>query len=378
MLSLRLHRLCARSRLQSLARTYSSQSLLPPLPPQEEWRKTFTYQTVARRDRVFVRTPQAARSIAQSLFTRTPAATDKGKVVIEAFPGPGALSRALLELPSSTVRKLIILEDDPTYLKYLEPLADADPRVTVVPMSGHKWDTYSHLDEHGLLDDVEACPWDATIPDLHFVSHLAHNVYGEQLVAQLFRSIPERAWLFKYGRVPMSIIMSEWVWSRLTAGPGTSRRCKLSVIAEATADIQDAFDPALVSPYEAHFYPPPAVYKKGLSRKPGQPMYGITAVPYVDQVIQKGMTDQWDYVLRRLFVLKSTVLKDAISSLAPGAVTLLKVLGDASLPRDQRVNVSKRIRELNVADWALIHRAFDAWPFKPQDLLIGDAFMPEE
>lgn len=51
------------------------------------------------------------------------------------------------------------------------------------------------------------------VPDLHFVSHLTHNVHGEQLIAQLFRSIPERAWLFKYGRVPMSILMSEWVWS---------------------------------------------------------------------------------------------------------------------------------------------------------------------
>ena len=30
------------------------------------------------------------------------------------------------------------------------------------------------------------------------------------------------------------------------------------------------------------------------------------------QVIQRGTTDQWDYVLRRLFVLKRTPLKDAL------------------------------------------------------------------
>ncbi|PIL34238.1 hypothetical protein GSI_03949 [Ganoderma sinense ZZ0214-1] len=377
LVSVHVQRLCARAPLRPSARAYSSRPPLPPLPPQDQWRKLFPYVNVARRDRVFVQSPQAARAVAQSLFRSTPTTSGKGKVVVEAFPGPGALSRALLELPESTVRKLIILEDDPAYLKYLHPLADADPRVTVVPMSGHNWDTYSHLDENRLLGDVEVAPWESSIPDLHFVSHLTHNVHGEQLIAQLFRSIPERAWLFQYGRVPMSILMSEWVWSRLTAGTGTIRRCKLSVIGEATADLQDAFDPELVAPYEAHFFPPLSRGKTS-NRKAGQPIYGITAVPYPEQIIQRGTTDQWDYVLRRLFVLKRTPLKDAFGSLAPGATTLIKMLSDGTIPLDQRVNLSKRVNELNIADWALVNRAFEAWPFKPQDLMINDGFMPED
>ncbi|KAM5531080.1 hypothetical protein V8D89_015245 [Ganoderma adspersum] len=378
MLSLHVQRFCARSPLRSSARAYSSRPPLPPLPPPDQWRKLFPYVNVARRDRVFVQSPQVARAIAQSLFKTTPTSSGKGKVVVEAFPGPGALSRALLELPESTVRKLIILEDDPVYLKYLNPLVDADPRVTVVPMSGHSWDTYSHLDEHRLLEDVDVAPWESSIPDLHFVSHLTHNVHGEQLIAQLLRSIPERAWLFKYGRVPMSILMSEWVWSRLEAGTGTQRRCKLSVIAEAAADLQDAFDPELVAPYEAHFFPPLGVRTKTSNRKPGQPIYGVTAVPYPEQVIQRGTTDQWDYVLRRLFVLKRTPLKTALASLAPGAATLVKMLSDGSVPREHRVNVSKRVNELDIAEWALVNRAFEAWPFKPLDLMINDGFIPED
>ena len=74
------------------------------------------------------------------------------------------------------------------------------------------------------------------------------------------------------------------------------------------------------------------------------------------------------------------------------------MLSDPSLPRDQRVNISKSVRDLNLADWVLIHRAFDAWPFKPQvrhtfltllvaraelmlvvqDLMIGDVFMADD
>jgi hypothetical protein len=49
-------------------------------------------------------------------------------------------------------------------------------------------------------------------PELHFVTHVPHTVLGEQLVAQLFRCIPEKSWLFKYGRIPMSFILSDWVW----------------------------------------------------------------------------------------------------------------------------------------------------------------------
>ena len=138
MLSVHLQRFCARSPLRSSVRAYSSLPSVPPLPPQDQWRTHFPYVTVARRDRVFLRSPQAARAVAQSLFRSTSSSSGKGKVVIEAFPGPfrlfmsdvrhcgltvhvgpGALSRALLELPASTMRKLIILEDDPTYLKYL-------------------------------------------------------------------------------------------------------------------------------------------------------------------------------------------------------------------------------------------------------------------
>lgn len=42
----------------------------------------------------------------------------------------------------------------------VQPLQDADPRVTVVPMSGHSWDTYTYLEEQGIFNEVEAAPWE--------------------------------------------------------------------------------------------------------------------------------------------------------------------------------------------------------------------------
>jgi transcription factor 1 len=75
--------------------------------------------------------------------------------------------------------------------------------------------------------------------------------------------------------------------------------------------------------------------------------------------------DQWDYILRRLFVLKSTPLRKAITSLAPGAEVLLQNLTDKKLPPEQRVDVRLTAKQLTISDWALIARAFDAWPFAP-------------
>ena len=65
-------------------------------------------------------------------------------------------------------------------------------------------------------------------------------------------------------------------------------------------------------------------------------------------------------------MLKSTPLRGAISSLAPGAEVLLNKLYDKRLPLDQRVDIRTRVRDLTVSDWVLIARAFDAWPFAPE------------
>ena len=49
-------------------------------------------------------------------------------------------------------------------------------------------------------------------PQLQFISHLPSTVLGEQLISQLFRSIPNQQWLFRYGRVPLNFLLSEYVW----------------------------------------------------------------------------------------------------------------------------------------------------------------------
>lgn len=101
------------------------------------------------------------------------------------------------------------------------------------------------------------------------------------------------------------------------------------------------------------------------------------------QIIQPGMLDKWDYCLRKLFVLKSTPLKDAVgydqsslnreknyrpsfSHLAPGSDALKSYLAGDDVPPDQRTDMTKSIRKMSVEDWAAVVGAFDRWPFAPE------------
>lgn len=56
----------------------------------------------------------------------------------------------------------------------------------------------------------------------------------------------------------------------------------------------------------------------------------------------------------------------SVSSLAPGAASLIKPLTDPTLPHSEQLDISKTPRDLNVAEWTLLIRAFDCWPFAPE------------
>ncbi|KAG1730783.1 S-adenosyl-L-methionine-dependent methyltransferase [Suillus lakei] len=347
------------------------------LPPRSEWRNYFPVGGMALKSRISIANPETAALVADSFVPNG----SRDKVIIEAYAGPGALTRALMQLPKERIRKIIVLEDAEQYLNFLNPLQEADPRVQVLPMNGFLWDTYHQLDVQGFLDDVETTPWNQSNPYLHFISHLPMDVLGEQLLAQLLRCAPEQSWLFKHGRIPMSYLMHDWVWDRISASTEDLARCKLSVIAQAVSEFNHTIDPRLLVPYNDHFYPDainPAYSSRTENRRRGTPFVAGTFRPLEHQIIQSGMLDKWDYCLRKLFVLKSTPLKNAVGHLAPGSAVLKSYLTSDDVPPEQRTDMKKIIRKLSVEDWAAVVGAFDRWPFAPEELLITDSFSRDD
>ncbi|KAF7971210.1 hypothetical protein HWV62_21606 [Athelia sp. TMB] len=273
------------------------------LPERSSWREVFSGQK--NKDRISLSCPTTAAAIAEAYVP----AGSKNKVIIEAFPGPGALTRALLALPKSRIRKIIVIEDQEAYLDWLRPLALVDSRVEIVARNGFAWDTYTHLEDIGVFEDIETLPWEA--------------------------------------------------------GPEATASCKAVMSAKA------------LTPYDDHFHPaakPPSNTVPD-NRRIGTPFVAVHFTPLEEQVIGDLMLDKWDYCLRRLFVMKSTPLKSAISHLAPGAPSLLPKISN---PEDAKpVDIKTPIRRLTVADWASIVKAFDEWPFAPEDLLLHDGFITD-
>ena len=227
----------------------------------------------------------------------------------------------------------------------------------------------------------------------HFTSFSHRLRFGVFHPLHLSKPTSQRIFLTKWTVPPKQ---------RSTAEPGTrSARCKLSVIAEASAGLSLNLPAKRLLPYDDHFHPTVIKSAKPVEpsksddrksdvRKLGHPMVGVNLLPHEEQVIGTAMLEKWDYCLRRLFVLKGQTLKTAISyvtllyspreliidlvlspssvdrSLAPGAQTLLKHLTDPSLPPIERVDIKKQVRNLDIKDWALILRAFNNWPFAPE------------
>ncbi|KAJ7703220.1 S-adenosyl-L-methionine-dependent methyltransferase, partial [Mycena rosella] len=351
------------------------------LPPRPLWRQYFPSASKAFQHRVTLANPTTAALVADAFVP----AGSKDKVVIEIFPGPGQLTRALLGLPRDRINKLIVLESAEVYLKYLKPLEAVDDRLTVVPIHGESWGSYQVLHDMKLLDDVRTISWDQGVhPQLHFVSHLTSNVGGEQLISQLFRSMPDQQWLFKYGRVPMSVLLSEYIWKRVH-GQSLGIRCKLSMTAAAVASCQEAVPYSSLQPYADHFHPIPSATtlalrakekseaKPLITGKAGNPFVAINITPLeIKYAIRPGLLEKWDYCLRHLYVNRATAIKKALPFLAPNAQSLMKKLDSPSLDPKHRINPKTPVREMTVEHWALLVKAFDEWSFAPEDLSITD------
>ncbi|KAF8902941.1 S-adenosyl-L-methionine-dependent methyltransferase [Gymnopilus junonius] len=347
------------------------------LPHMDTWRKVF-HMTKDVGKRVSLRNPDTAKMLAESFVPEG----SRDKVVIEASPGPGQLTRALLDLPKERIKKLIVLEPVSQYLEYLKPLENIDERVKVLPLPGHSWSSYTKLLEMGLLSDVEKTDWSQVHPHLTFIMTMAPFVDGEQLAAQLLRTVPERQWLQQYGRVPMHFILTGRMWERMKAPPSSMPRCKVSVMAQAAAEMYEAIPYDFLQPYSDHFHPDrhntyELKYGDLDLRRLGIPLTSASFIPLEHPKIETGDLDIWDYCVRKLFVQKATPLEKCITALGPGATNLLPKLDDPDKPED-KVDLKKTPRGLDMEEWSRVVRVFKSWPFRPEDLGIGTLFNPHQ
>ncbi|ELU40962.1 RrnaAD domain-containing protein [Rhizoctonia solani AG-1 IA] len=406
--------------------------------------------------------PEAARAFVRGALglgeDQSQGSEKEGRVIIEAFP---AADRPWRSDEGTTGTTKIRGQESYCPRRGTQVFTRSqeyyDDRVHVLSQSGFIWETYDTVKDLGLLDDIAVEDWKAgPHSSLSFIGHLPLGPVGEQLIAQLFRAIPERSWLFKYGRMRMSWILAQrmlevcqrdpiqihkcltYSLKRISSPPQRAARCKLTIVSEATANIAPAVPHEVLEGYDQHFWPQSESAVGGKKKTPriGQPFVAINVDPQAEgsilsrdearqlnvqqavtsatdraqglvsdttssnplaessaskaQVTQAGTTqpglrvtlDKWDYVLRQLFILKSTPLEKAIQyvitpvdpasfvhlksrNLGPGAAILLSKLTGPEVPESQKVNTKQPINAMSLRDFARVVEEFHKWPFAP-------------
>ena len=149
----------------------------------------------------------------------------EGRAVIEVGPGPGGLTRAIMESDAGPV---VLVEKDPRFIPLLNELDDGSGRLTII--------------EADALKVKEA---DLVTGPAHMVSNLPYNV-GTPLLIK---------WLTgPWTPLSLTLMFQKEVAERIVAAPGDDAYGRLAVISQAVAEARIVMHlPA------AAFTPPPKV-----------------------------------------------------------------------------------------------------------------------
>jgi 16S rRNA (adenine1518-N6/adenine1519-N6)-dimethyltransferase len=242
----------------------------------------------------FLLDPELTRRIARA------AGDLAGKPVIEVGPGPGGLTRALLEAGADPV---IAIEKDPRFIAILSELVPwSDGRLRIV--EGDAMD----VDEAALLGDALGVP---------IVANLPYNVG----TALLVRWLKAGAW-----RGAMTLMFQLEVAERIVAAPGAEAYGRLAVLAQAVARARIV----LRVPPRA-FTPPPKV--------------ASAVVHLVDRADRFADLDALERVTAAAFGQRRKMLRSSFASLAGAASeTLLVAAGIAPTERAEQVDVASFCR----------------------------------
>jgi 16S rRNA (adenine1518-N6/adenine1519-N6)-dimethyltransferase len=163
----------------------------------------------------------------------------EGAAVVEVGPGPGGLTRALLEAGA----RVLAIEADARFIPILEALGEAAPgRLTVIRADALVADEPALLRDAGLRDD-------ATV-----VSNLPYNV-GTPLFVK---------WLTGAWRpAGLTLMFQKEVAQRIVAAPSSGAYGRLSVLAQALCTVELVLD----APARA-FTPPPKVDSAVIRARP--------------------------------------------------------------------------------------------------------------
>lgn len=221
---------------------------LPPLPSIQEIIRIYGLSARKKLSQNFLLDLNLTKKIVKS------AGTLDGCIVIEVGPGPGGITRPLL---NSTANKVIVIEKDSRFLPSLQVLAEATKhRLEVV-----HGDILSTNLQSLIPPDCQT-QWESSPPQVHIIGNLPFSV-STPLIIRWLDSISTRSSAWSRGRIPMTLTFQKEVAERIVAPPKSEYRCRLSVMCQYLCDVKLKFSipgrafvpPPLVDVGVVHFVP---------------------------------------------------------------------------------------------------------------------------
>ena len=197
---------------------------LPPLPTSRELLDLYKIRALKMLGQNFILDMNVARKIVGK------AGPLKDKYVLEVGPGPGPLSRAILE---SEVKQLAVIEKDRRFQESLQLLADTcgSERVKVNMGDVLKFE----VDK--LFPDEAITAWEAPESNVSIIANLPFNI-STPLTIKWLKAMSIRDGIFHYGRVPLTLTYQLEVAQRMVAPPGNEQRCRLSLMTQYLTDVR--------------------------------------------------------------------------------------------------------------------------------------------
>ncbi|CAO0790720.1 unnamed protein product [Mucor circinelloides] len=306
-------------------------------PTLAEWSKSFRHRSSTAPRATLGNHKIAALGLKQLNLPNV-----KNMTAVEIYPGLGAWTSALKD---KGFKRVLALEPVPSYNKWITGLSEQSKGVVeVLKKDGYEWETYMDLRQPEYLGSLEDKDWTHVHPHILFTGTLPKGSRGEQLLAQFTTCIVNKMAMHTLGRVQMAFWMPDTLYQKFVAPPKNHIRCKMSVIAEACADVK------LVCSTE-----PEDMYPNGQ-------YHLLHIVPFAESNI-KSQWDVFEYVLKHLFVMQKQPLTHMVKTLGPGADIIL-----GRLSFDPNILIG----EMTAVQLDEVATKFDQWPLRPR-VLFEDA-----
>lgn len=232
-----------------------------------------------------------------------------GHDVIEVGPGPGGLTRALLESPC---RRVVAVEKDPRCLPALAELAAAYPGRLQV-MEG---------------DALALSTWTLGEAPRQVIANLPYNV-GTPLLVRWLEALAAEAGCL----AALVLMFQKEVALRVVAPPGSEHYGRLAVLAQWLCETRLCFD---IAP--SAFVPPPKVVSSVIRLVPRARPLASARLPLLERVTAAA------------FGQRRKMLRQSLKSLGPDPAALLAVAG---------IDGTRRAETLDVAEFCALARALE-------------------